>query len=194
MIRKPVVLITGAGGEIGHGLIAHFASEAKKPVVTLDVNPLEPTLGRMVQREFTGSIMDKPLLERVLSEFEVETVYHLAALLSTRAEFTPVTAHQVNVEGTLNLLEFSQREAESHGRPVTFLYPSSIAAYGLPDLETKRRAGKVKEDDFNTPSTMYGANKLYASNWAVTTQSSTSSWPPNRNRAALIFAACGSPA
>ena len=88
-------------------------------------------------------------------------MYHLAALLSTRAEFTPVTAHQVNVEGTLNLLEFSQREAESHGRPVTFLYPSSIAAYGLPDLETKRRAGKVKEDDYNTPSTMYGANKLY---------------------------------
>ena len=140
MIRKPVVLITGAGGEIGHGLIAHLASEGRHPVVTLDVNPLEPALGKMVQREFTGSIMDKTLLERVLSEFEVETVYHLAALLSTRSEFTPVTAHQVNVEGTLNLLEFSQREAESHGRPVTFLYPSSIAAYGLPDLDTKRRA------------------------------------------------------
>jgi len=73
----------------------------------------------------------------------------------------PITAHQVNVEGTLNLLEFSQKEAESHGRPVTFLYPSSIAAYGLPDLATKARAGKVKEDAFNTPATMYGANKLY---------------------------------
>ena len=88
-------------------------------------------------------------------------MYHLAALLSTRSEFTPVTAHQVNVEGTLNLLEFAQREAESHGRPVLFLYPSSIAAYGLPDLETKRRAGRVHEDDYNTPSTMYGCNKLY---------------------------------
>ena len=161
MIRKPVVLITGAGGEIGHGLIAHLAQEGRQPVITLDVNPLEPSLAKMVQREFTGSIMDKPLLERVLSEFEVETVYHLAALLSTRSEFTPVTAHQINVEGTLNLLEFSQHEAESHGRPVTFLYPSSIAAYGLPDLDTKRRAGKVKEDEHNTPSTMYGANKLY---------------------------------
>lgn len=161
MIRKPVVLITGAGGEIGHGLIAHLFAAGKQPVVTLDVNPLEPSLARMVQREFTGSIMDKALLERMLSEFEVATVYHLAALLSTRSEFTPVTAHQVNVEGTLNLLEFAQREAESHGRPVTFLYPSSIAAYGLPDLATKRRAGKVKEDDYNTPSTMYGANKLY---------------------------------
>ncbi|MSO52064.1 MAG: NAD-dependent epimerase/dehydratase family protein [Acidobacteria bacterium] len=161
MIRKPVVLITGAGGEIGHGLIAHLAESGAQPVVTLDVNPLEPSLGKKVQREFTGSIMDKALLERMLSEFEVDTVYHLAALLSTRSEFTPVTAHQVNVEGTLNLLEFSQREAESHGRPVTFLYPSSIAAYGLPDLATKRQAGRVKEDDFNTPSTMYGCNKLY---------------------------------
>lgn len=160
-MRKPVVLITGAGGEIGHGLIAHLAGAGAQPVVTLDVNPLEPALARQVQREFTGSIMDKSLLERVLSEFEVETVYHLAALLSTRSEFTPVTAHQINVEGTLNLLEFSQREAESHGRPVTFLYPSSIAAYGLPDLDAKRMAGRVKEDDFNTPSTMYGCNKLY---------------------------------
>jgi threonine 3-dehydrogenase len=161
LIRKPVVLITGAGGEIGHGLIAHLAEAGAQPVITLDVNPLEPSLARKVQREFTGSITDKSLLERVLSEFEVETVYHLAALLSTRSEFTPTTAHQVNVEGTLNLLEFSQREAESHGRPVTFLYPSSIAAYGLPDLDTKRRAGRVKEDDYNTPSTMYGCNKLY---------------------------------
>ncbi len=161
MIRKPVVLITGAGGEIGHGLIAHLAAEGKHPVITLDVNPLERSLAKLVQREFTGSIVDKSLLERVLSEFEVETVYHLAALLSTRSEFTPVTAHQVNVEGTLNLLEFSQHEAESHGRPVIFLYPSSIAAYGLPDLEAKRRAGKIDEDDHNTPSTMYGANKLY---------------------------------
>ena len=161
MIRKPVALITGAGGEIGHGLITRLAEAGAQPVITLDLNRLDPSLARMVKREFTGSITDKSLLERVLSEYEVETVYHLAALLSTRSEFTPITAHQVNVEGTLNLLEFSQREAESHGRPVTFLYPSSIAAYGLPDLETKRRAGRVKEDEFNTPSTMYGCNKLY---------------------------------
>src|SRR5690349_21937200 len=106
----------------------------------------------MVQREFTGSIMDKPLLERVLSEFEVDTVFHLAALLSTRSEFTPLTAHQVNVGGTLNLLEFAQREGESHGRPVTFVYPSSIAVYGLPDLTGKMAAGAVNEDAFTHPT------------------------------------------
>ncbi len=161
MIRKPVVLITGAGGEMGHGLIARLAAGGERSLITLDVNPLEPALGRLVQREFTGSILDRALLERIMSEFEIDAVFHLAALLSTRSEFTPVTAHQVNVEGTLNLLEFSQHEAESHGRPVTFLYPSSIAAYGLPSLDEKRRAGRVREDAYNTPSTMYGCNKLY---------------------------------
>ncbi len=160
-MRKPVVLITGAGGEIGHGLIARITESGRQSVVTLDLNPLAPALARLVQREFTGSILDKPLLERILAEFEIDTVYHLAALLSTRSEFTPTTAHQVNVEGTLHLLEFSQREAESHGRPVVFVYPSSIAAYGLPDLDTKTRAGRVSEDDYNTPTTMYGCNKLY---------------------------------
>ena len=160
-MRKPVVLITGAGGEIGHGLIQQLVSSGPNSIVTLDLNPLEPSLGRHVQREFTGSINDTRLLDRILSEFEVDTVYHLAALLSTRSEFTPLRAHQVNVEGTLSLLEFSQREAESHGRSVLFLYPSSIAAYGLPDLAAKTRAGHVREDDYNTPTTMYGCNKLY---------------------------------
>jgi len=88
-------------------------------------------------------------------------VFHLAALLSTRSEFTPVTAHHVNVEGTLNLLEFAQREGESHGRPVTFIYPSSIAAYGLPSLDAKSSAGAVMEDEYAHPTTMYGCNKLY---------------------------------
>ncbi|MFP5380496.1 MAG: NAD-dependent epimerase/dehydratase family protein, partial [Vicinamibacteria bacterium] len=160
-MRKPVVLITGAGGEIGHGLITRLAANDERPIVTLDLSPLDADISRHVMREFTGSILDTGLLERILSEFEVDTVFHLAALLSTRSEFTPTTAHEVNVEGTLHLLEFAQREAESHGRPVLFLYPSSIAAYGLPDLETKARAGRVREDDYNQPSTMYGCNKLY---------------------------------
>jgi nucleoside-diphosphate-sugar epimerase len=160
-VRKPVVLITGAGGEIGHGLIERLSDVGARAIVTVDVNPLDSALGRRVTRELTGSILDHGLLERILSEFEVDLVFHLAALLSTRSEFTPTTAHQVNVEGTLNLLEFAQKEGESHGRPVTFLYPSSIAAYGLPDVQTKMAAGKVKEHEWNVPSTMYGCNKLY---------------------------------
>lgn len=155
------MLITGAGGEIGHGLIDQLAQQKDRAIVTLDVSRLDPSIGGRVDREVTGSILDRGVLERILAEYQVELVIHLAALLSTRSEFTPVTAHQVNVEGTLNLLEFAQHEAESHGRPVVFLYPSSIAAYGLPDVAAKARAGKVKEDEWTHPTTMYGCNKLY---------------------------------
>jgi threonine 3-dehydrogenase len=160
MLRKPVVLITGASGEIGHGLIERLAQDGR-PIITLDLRPLDESIGRLVQRQYAGSILDTPLLERILAEFEVDLVFHLAALLSTRGEFTPSAAHEVNVEGTIRLLEFAQKQGESHGRPVVFLYPSSIAAYGMPDLATKARAGRVKEHEWNAPSTMYGCNKLY---------------------------------
>jgi nucleoside-diphosphate-sugar epimerase len=160
-VRKSVVLITGAGGEIGHGLVERLAAGGRHDIISLDLRPLGPEVARLVQQHFVGSILDTGLLERILAEYEVELVFHLAALLSTRGEFTPMTAHQVNVEGTLHLLEFAQKEGESHGRPVVFMYPSSIAAYGFPDLESKSRAGRVKENESNTPLTMYGCNKLY---------------------------------
>src|SRR5216110_1619501 len=159
-MRKPVLLITGAGGEIGHGLISRLASPGVS-VITIDVSSLDSSLAPHVTREFTGSITDVSLLDRILAEFEVDRIFHLAALLSTRSEFTPVAAHHVNVEGTLNLLEFAQHQGESHGRPVVFIYPSSIAAYGLPSLDAKMRAGAVGEDQYAHPTTMYGCNKLY---------------------------------
>ena len=160
-MRRPAVLITGASGEIGHGLIARLAADGSTTIITLDVRALDASLGKLVHREVIGSITDNAALDRILAEFDIDHVYHLAAYLSTRSEFTPVTAHQVNVEGTMNLLEFAQKQSESHGRPVIFLYPSSIAAYGMPDLETKAKAGRVLEDEFNHPTTLYGCNKLY---------------------------------
>jgi nucleoside-diphosphate-sugar epimerase len=160
-MRKHVTLITGAGGEIGHGLIERLTADGDSAIITIDLQHLERRLASKVEKEYQGSILETHLLERILSEYEVERIYHLAAILSTRAEFTPVTGHQVNVEGTLKLLDFAQAQGESHGRAVVFLYPSSIAAYGLPDLETKATAGAVRECEWNHPTTMYGCNKLY---------------------------------
>ena len=160
-MRKPVILITGASGEIGHGLIENLAANDNTSIITIDLQPLPREHRDKVDREYLGSILEIHLLERILAEFEVRTIYHLAALLSTRAEFTPLAGHQVNVEGTLKLLDFAQSQGESHGGPVVFLYPSSIAAYGLPDLERKNASGPLTEHEWNQPTTMYGCNKLY---------------------------------
>ena len=98
---------------------------------------------------------------RLVTEYEIHAIYHLAALLSTRAEYSPETAHHVNVDGTLKLIRLAHEQARWHGHTVTFLFPSSIAAYGLPDLETKAKFARVKEIQWNFPTTMYGCNKLY---------------------------------
>jgi nucleoside-diphosphate-sugar epimerase len=160
MARKPMVLVTGASGEIGHGLITRLAELGTFEILALDVRPLPAELTRLCTAR-VGDILDRHLLDRLRSEFEISAVFHLAALLSTRAEFVPETAHEVNVEGTLGLLRLAVEEARSHGHPVRFLFPSSIAVYGLPDLAAKRAAGRVTEHEWLSPITMYGCNKLY---------------------------------
>ncbi len=161
MRRKPVVLVTGASGEMGHGLIERLSASGSYDVLALDIKAVSPDVARHCATTIAGDILDKNLLERLVSEFEIHTIFHLAALLSTRSEFTPETAHGVNVTGTLNLLKLAVEQSRWHGRRVTFLFPSSIAAHGVPDLRTKRAAGRVREDQFTLPTTMYGCNKLY---------------------------------
>lgn len=160
-MRKEVVLITGANGEIGHGLISHLGQQGQYGIIALDVQPLDESLKPHCLRFIQGDILDNMLLGRLVAEYEIRTIYHLASILSTKAEYNPETAHRVNVEGTLNLLRLAVEQSAWQGRPVKFLYPSSIAAYGLPSLEAKQRAGKVKEYTWLEPTTMYGCNKLY---------------------------------
>jgi threonine 3-dehydrogenase len=161
MSRKQVVLISGAGGEVGNGLIHRLADMPGYDILALDLRDLEGPTADKCQARIVGDILDQRLLERLVSEYEIHAIFHLAALLSTRAEFTPETAHEVNVRGTLNLLKLAVEQSRWHGRRVKFLFPSSIAVYGLPDLATKRGAGNVAEHQFLEPTTMYGCNKLY---------------------------------
>jgi threonine 3-dehydrogenase len=160
-MRKEVILVTGAGGEIGQALIERLHADGRGNVLALDVNPLPEPVRSLAQVAITGDILDGNLLARLVSEYAIPAVFHLAAVLSTRAEFTPEAAHHVNVDGTLGLLKLAVDQSGWLGRPVRFLFPSSVAAYGLPDLETKARVGAVKEHEWNRPTTMYGCNKLY---------------------------------
>jgi threonine 3-dehydrogenase len=159
-MRKKAVLITGASGEIGQALIKSLHQSQEYPILTLDIAPLPDDIHSMVTA-LQGDILDKALLSRLVSEYELDTIFHLAALLSTRSEFTPEAAHRVNVEGTLGLLQLAAEQSEWRGTPVKFIFPSSIAAYGLPDLDTKAAYARVREWEWNTPRTMYGCNKLY---------------------------------
>ncbi len=163
-MRNEVVLITGANGEIGHGLIKALAKKNGTQIVALDLKPLDESLVPYCDRFIQGDILDSMLLGRLMAEYDITTIYHLASILSTKAEYNPETAHKINVEGTLNLLRLGVELSTWQGSSVKFIYPSSIAVYGLPDQETKKKEGRIKEWMWCTPITMYGCNKLYCEN------------------------------
>ncbi|MGD8632253.1 MAG: GDP-mannose 4,6-dehydratase [Anaerolineales bacterium] len=160
-MRERVVLITGASGEVGHGLIEYLGEQGNVKIVAMDIQPLPDGLARYCHRFIQGDILDNMLLGRLIIEYEIETIFHLASILSTSAEYNPEAAHRVNVEGTLNLLHLAIEQSTWQGESVKFLYPSSIAVYGLPDLQTKAKAAKLVEHEYLQPKTMYGCNKLY---------------------------------
>ncbi|MHC5110298.1 MAG: NAD-dependent epimerase/dehydratase family protein [Planctomycetota bacterium] len=161
MLRKPAVLLTGASGEVGYGLIEQFSRVVDTEIIALDLKKLPHEHRAMCSTAIVGDILDENLLQRLVTEYEIHAIYHLAALLSTRAEYTPEVAHRVNVDGTLNLLKLAHEQSRWHGHPVRFIFPSSIAVYGLPNLRKKKSVGKIKEEDWVYPTTMYGCNKAY---------------------------------
>ncbi|MBL0332726.1 MAG: NAD-dependent epimerase/dehydratase family protein [Chlorobiota bacterium] len=160
MSKESIVLITGAGGEIGHSLVESFYQEGARNIVAMDLKPLPVNLTHKCLSTIEGNILDKELLNKIAVDFNIGSVIHLAALLSTSGERNPLLAHEVNVQGTLNLLELANSESNEHSERVKFIFPSSIAVYGIPSLEIKMLKGKVNENEFLNPITMYGANKL----------------------------------
>ena len=160
-MAKKAVLITGSNGEIGRSLVTALAADQNHDIVTLDLTPAPEAYRSQCVASYAGNIMDRYLLDQIAAHHEFTSVFHLAALLSTRGERDPELAHQVNVEGTLNLLRMAQNLSGRVGRAVRFMFPSSIAVYGLPSLDEKQKAGKVTETQWNVPITMYGCNKLY---------------------------------
>lgn len=162
MSKRPVALITGANGEIGRSLIETLHRDGRYQVVTLDLAPLPESHRPLCLESYAGNILDRNLLDQLAAHHQIEVVFHLAALLSTRGERDPELAHQINVEGTLHLLRMAQSLSQRLDHPVKFLFPSSIAAYGIPTLAQKRQFGRIREDQGLEPITMYGVNKLYA--------------------------------
>ena len=91
-MRQKVVLVTGANGEIGHGLIQYLAESTDANIVALDVVPLDKNLRPYCSTYIVGDILDQMLLGRMVVEHEIATIYHLASILSTKAEYNPETA------------------------------------------------------------------------------------------------------
>ena len=155
------ILITGANGEIGHGLIKKLSKFKNKNIISLDINDIDSQIKPFVKDCINGSILDKNIISIINDKYKITQIYHLAALLSSKAEHSPKLAQDVNVNGTLKLLNLAIDQAKKNNHTVKFFFPSSIAVYGLNGLKNKNLAGKIDENQFCIPETMYGCNKLY---------------------------------
>ncbi|MFQ5944580.1 MAG: NAD-dependent epimerase/dehydratase family protein, partial [Anaerolineales bacterium] len=122
------------------------------------LKPLDPASAGYYLEFVQGDILDRRLLDELGNEFQIKRIFHLAAILSTTAESDPLRAHRVNVEGTANLLNLALEQSENHSHSVQFIFPSSIAVYGV---QAKQAQSPVGEDEHLMPTTLYGAGKLY---------------------------------
>jgi nucleoside-diphosphate-sugar epimerase len=98
----------------------------------------------------TLDVRDRPRLEEIVRDLRIDTIYHLAAILSATGEANPQLAWDVNIAGLVNVLEVSR----SGGVGRVFC-PSSIAVFGP---ETPRRP--APQETVLRPSTMYGLTKV----------------------------------
>ncbi len=157
-MTQKAVLVTGACGEIGQALVQGLTRKGGCRIVTTDLMPLPEAI-----RDLSAEHIQGDLVYRVKQfyDYDFDIIFHLAASLSSKAEIATEEAHRINVEGTMQLLMLAAYKSEKRARAVKFLFPSSIAAYGFPSREAKHAAGRVREDEWNLPHTMYGCNKLY---------------------------------
>lgn len=156
-MSRPIALVTGAGGEMGRLLVPALI-ERGIGVVALDLGALPPELEAQCVASARMNILDTAGVQQLMRSHQPAFVFHLAALLSSHAERDPALAHRVNVEATLALFNLCR---QAGAEPVRFLFPSSIAVYGFPDATVKTEAGALKEWQWNTPTGIYGCNKLY---------------------------------
>ena len=145
------IMVSGAAGQIGTELLKVLRKKhGPSNVLAVDIQKLaDPSLRDSGPFEFCD--VTKPeQIEKIVREYCIGTIYHMAAILSARGEKNPHQAWDVNINGTYNILE----TAREH-KMVRVFIPSSIAAFGS---ETPRE--NTPQETILRPKTMYGVTKV----------------------------------
>ncbi len=143
------VLVTGALGQIGTEIVGALRN-------IYGIDNIIATDIRRVDNELVDSgpfaildVQDGEKMLELAKKYQVDTIIHLAALLSATAEAKPLVAWNLNMGGLLNALEVA-KEIKAQ-----FFTPSSIGAFG-PNTPKEN----TPQDTIQRPSTMYGINKV----------------------------------
>lgn len=152
------VLVTGAHGFVGKALVArllqaHLAGTRPLSALTLMDTAFEAPPSHAVVRHITGSIADAATVAPAF-ETPVDVVYHLASIPGGMAEQHHELARDVNLFGTLHLLEAARAQRLRGDAVSRFVFASSVAVYGPPFPEQVDDASPLQ------PKMSYGAQKL----------------------------------
>jgi nucleoside-diphosphate-sugar epimerase len=145
------ILVTGACGQIGSELTPALRERfGDDNVVATDIRPPDETC-------FEGSgsfelldVRDRDSLDRIVQEYNVDTIYHMAAILSAIGEEKPLLAWEVNLAGLVNVFEVARQR-----NVLRVFSPSSIAVFGP---ETPHDS--APQETVLRPTTMYGITKV----------------------------------
>ena len=151
-MNKKVILITGSNGEIGKSLIDKLSKN--NTIIALDVNHNSKSNIETIK----GSILDNNILNKINNKYKLSEIYHLAAILSTKAQKNPSLSNEVNYNGTINLLELARLQAKRYNHSIKFFFPSSIAIYNMLNSDLNNNINE--KDNINNPITEYGQAKL----------------------------------
>lgn len=143
------ILVTGALGQIGSELIQKLRDTyGEDNVVATDIRETEADVVKSGPFELLD-VTDGKRMYEIAKSYQVDSVIHLAALLSATAEAKPLFAWKINMDGLLNALEVA-RELKTQ-----FFTPSSIGAFGPTTPKDL-----TPQNTIQRPTTMYGINKV----------------------------------
>ena len=145
------ILVTGATGQIGSELTIELRKKYGGDNVIAAGHRRKPSEKLVNSGPFQYiDVTNRESIEKVVQKYDIDTIYHLAAVLSAIGEEKPQIAWKVNMNGLYNMLEI----AREHGLARVF-WPSSIAVFGpeAPRVNTP-------QDTVLIPRTMYGVTKV----------------------------------
>jgi len=145
------ILVTGSVGQIGSELTMVLRGKYGNDNVVACGRKTKPSEKLLNSGPFEYiDVTDRKTIERVVKEYDIDTIYNMAAILSAVGEEKPLLCWNVNINGLYNILEIA-REYEM----TRVFVPSSIAVFGP---ETPRV--NTPQETVLKPKTMYGVTKV----------------------------------
>ncbi|MDJ0592127.1 MAG: NAD-dependent epimerase/dehydratase family protein [Pleurocapsa sp. MO_226.B13] len=143
------ILVTGSRGQVGSDLVTALRQRFSEAQIIVSGRR---EISSRADNGFIYEVLDvtdRERLETIIEQYQVDTIYHLAGVLSAKGEQNPQLCWNVNVNGLRNILE----AAKSHHLKV--FSPSSIAVFGsnTPKFQTPQIT-------ITNPSTIYGITKV----------------------------------